>query len=313
MVLAWLAARGVQSIPHQCRQPIDAEYVDGAGPLGSLDLPLIASLGSDVRWEYQGSAQRLFRDKGPGYASNVCGEGCHVDGHASALGMYLNALVFYSTLFRATPVGAALPDGTQVVDGMRMPHVDPQEAKAMQRIAADVVLPHLSVWSPSSTEGAAAGRNPVETAPTSPSRPPSSAADAANSPATTERVEAGGAAEHMAPGPTSVLMVSAVGDLIFERRLQAQAENKGSYSESWRGVIKHLKAPHIMYGNLEGVISTLVAEDRGNGQYDYIDRGERAAVWGSASTTGPSSDVGTHLFFNYRPMLAVTRSCQLWF
>ena len=59
--------------------------------------------------------------------------------------MYLNALVFYAVLFGKSPVGAAWPNA-QVVDGMQMPVVDAGEAASMQRIAADVVLPHMHVW-----------------------------------------------------------------------------------------------------------------------------------------------------------------------
>lgn len=144
--LAWLAARGAPPIPDVCRASIDAEYSDGAGALSRLPLPLRASTPSDARWSDDVASRQLYRDKGPTYKSRFCGRGCHVDHHASAISMYLNALVFYATLFGKTPVGAAWPDGSQTVDGMRMPAVDADEARSMQRIAADVVLPHMHVW-----------------------------------------------------------------------------------------------------------------------------------------------------------------------
>lgn len=144
--LAWLTARGAPPIPEGCRASIDEEYPDGAGVLAHLPLPLRASTPSDARWSDDVAAQRLFRDKGPTYRSRFCGAGCHVDHHASAISTYLNALVFYATLFGETPAGAAWPDGRQVVDGMRLPAVDADEAGSMQRIAADVVLPHMHVW-----------------------------------------------------------------------------------------------------------------------------------------------------------------------
>lgn len=149
--LAWLAARGAPPLPAELRAAIDAEYADGAGPLARLPLPIPPSNASDARWSTPASAQALYRDKGPDYVSKYCSlanstRDCHVDHHPSATGMYLNALVFYATLFNASPVGAAWPDGTQVVDGMRMPAVGAAEARSLQRIARDVVLPHRRIW-----------------------------------------------------------------------------------------------------------------------------------------------------------------------
>ena len=87
---------------------------------------------------------------GEGYVSKYC-NGCHVDHHASVLGMYLNACILYATLFGRSPVGAATPAG-QVADGLELPGDDAirgdgvvgaltkTEARALQQIAADVVL-----------------------------------------------------------------------------------------------------------------------------------------------------------------------------
>ena len=143
--LAWLAARGAPAIPARCKAEIDDEYKDGAGRLRALDLPLKAKP-ADMKWNSSLLAQQLFRDRGPDYDSKYCSDSdCNVDHHASPLGMYLNALVVYAALFNATPLSAAIPNG-QLVDGMVLPTVQPGYALAMQRIVAEVVLPHLGVW-----------------------------------------------------------------------------------------------------------------------------------------------------------------------
>lgn len=146
--LAWQAARGSPEIPTACQAAIDAEYAT-AGILSKLDLPLRAADPLDARWKGPEEAKRLFRDKGSNYTSKYCGgdEGCHIDHHASIDSMYLNALVFFATLFRQSPVGAAVPDGKQSIDGMVLPAVsDLEEARAMQRIAHDIVLGNMDVW-----------------------------------------------------------------------------------------------------------------------------------------------------------------------
>ena len=102
---------------------------------------------SDARWASPEAALALYRDLGPDYVSPYCDDGCHVDHHPSILGMYLNALVFYATLFKRSPIGAAWPDGKIEVDGMVLPAISSAaDARAMQRIAHDVVLPHMDVW-----------------------------------------------------------------------------------------------------------------------------------------------------------------------
>lgn len=95
-------------------------------------------------------AQRLYRDMGPDPNGTrttwYCNDGCTIDcKHPSMAGMYLNALVFYATLFKDDPVGAAWPDGG-VVDGMALRAVDEDEAKVLQRLARDTVMPYLDVW-----------------------------------------------------------------------------------------------------------------------------------------------------------------------
>jgi len=141
--LAWEAARGSEPLPEVCRATIDSAY-GGPGRLAGLELPLRVQNQSYAR--FKGSeAHRLYRDKGPTYTSPFCDDACHHDHHASAQGMYLNALVFYATLFKSSPIGAAFPQG-QTVDGMVLPTIDAADAEALQHIAHDVVLPHLDVW-----------------------------------------------------------------------------------------------------------------------------------------------------------------------
>ena len=151
--LAQAAARGAPPIPADCKAAIDGEYDgeygDGDGPLGALlsELPLRAA-DADARWR-GARAQRLFNHLGSNYTSAFCDDGCHIDHHPSILAQYLNACVFYATLFGRSPVGAAYPDGDTVVDGMKLPAIlDAEDAEALQRIAARIVLPekHMRAW-----------------------------------------------------------------------------------------------------------------------------------------------------------------------
>lgn len=142
--LAWQIARGSEPIPADCKAAIDAEYPDG-GPLEHLPLPLQASNPSDSRWKGS-AAEKLFRDLGPNYTSPYCPGNCTNDHHPSILGMYLNSLVFYATIFNDTPIGAAIPDNKTVIDDMLLPAVDPEVAAVLQRIAHDTVMGHMDVW-----------------------------------------------------------------------------------------------------------------------------------------------------------------------
>lgn len=200
--LAWQAARGWPSIHPRCREAVDAGFERFPPPDVDPDrrrtppppLPPIPMTGRarpdearTARWAGgEAAAVPLYRDKGPGYASKYCssplldrpaeGSGrneavpCHVDHHASALGMYLTATTFFATLTGMSPVGAAVPAGelvrfaagrrsrgvTSIAGGfsreddkeVRMPTIDPVDAAAAQRVAEDVVAPYLSSWNP---------------------------------------------------------------------------------------------------------------------------------------------------------------------
>lgn len=152
--LAWQMARGSFVLPPACKEQVDLEY-DVEGPLSNMQLPLKASNVSNVLWKGD-RGLKLFRYMGPDYISPYC-QDCHVDHHPSATGVYLNALVFFSTLFKKSPIGAAIPTGTEVVDGLRLPAIDPIEGRALQHIAHDVVMPHLDVWWQSQRNGVTVG------------------------------------------------------------------------------------------------------------------------------------------------------------
>lgn len=146
--LAWQMARGADGdIPAECKKLVDKEY--GMKPPLNLSLPLAPSDPSLAMWSGEERGKELYRDKGPNYTSSkYCrpeAENCHVDHHASAEGMYLNALVFFATLFKQSPKGAAIPDG-QTVDGMVMPTVSKKVAEALQQIAHDTVMGHMDTW-----------------------------------------------------------------------------------------------------------------------------------------------------------------------
>jgi len=150
---AWLVARGSPEIPSSCKDEIDQEY-DFAPPLANLDMVLNASNARNVRWSTPEEAIKLYRYRGPDYKSKFCEDlpNCHVDHHPSEVGMYLNALVFYATLFKKSPIGAAWPDGKTSVDGMVLPKIDEADAVAMQHIAHDVVMGNMDMWWRSETK-----------------------------------------------------------------------------------------------------------------------------------------------------------------
>merc|ERR1719401_1861558 len=142
--LGWEAARGSREVPSDCKALVDGEY-SGPSVLDSIALPLRLINDSNARWTGE-AAHKLYRRRGPDYdASKYCSDGCRHDHHASPPGMYLNALIFFATLFRRSPIGAAWPQG-QVVDGIQLPSVTEEDARSLQEIAHDVVVPHLSAW-----------------------------------------------------------------------------------------------------------------------------------------------------------------------
>ena len=121
-------ARGVESIPAGCKTSIDAEYSTPSPFTANLSLPLrVDGLPSSLR-EFE-----LYRKLGGG----------GWDKHPNMAGQYLNALVFFATLFGESPVGAAGPLHT----GKAPPLPLPAEIKeALQRVAHSVVLDHAEAW-----------------------------------------------------------------------------------------------------------------------------------------------------------------------
>eukprot|EP00658_Telonema_sp_P-2_P078599 TRINITY_DN7398_c0_g1_i4.p1 TRINITY_DN7398_c0_g1~~TRINITY_DN7398_c0_g1_i4.p1 ORF type:complete len:511 (-),score=85.71 TRINITY_DN7398_c0_g1_i4:41-1573(-) len=151
--IAWQMARRITSIPQSCIDLIDAEYSSPASSqLPLMPLPLIQGHEDS----YPANLYQMYRWLGEGYNSSWCAD-CHNDHHASVIGMYLNACVFYATLFGESPVGAAAPAG-QIVDGHAVPGEDTvlgdgttgampkDQALLLQEIAAAVVLPNLEYW-----------------------------------------------------------------------------------------------------------------------------------------------------------------------
>jgi len=142
--LAWQAARGTPEIDASCKKEIDEEY-NMKLPL-NLTLPLPASNTKFARWSGEQLGSQMYRYMGPDYISKfTLSPDIHVDHHASELGMYLNALVFYATLFESSPIGAGVPAG-QVIDNMTLPTISPEDAIALQHIAHDTVMGNLDVW-----------------------------------------------------------------------------------------------------------------------------------------------------------------------
>jgi hypothetical protein len=149
--LANIAARGAQEIPADCKAAVDSEYSEPF-PFADLVLPLKANA-ANAKWTGK-NGHKMFRDLGHvklnrqgqnQYCNDGAQNGCTHDHHASAISMYLNALVFYTTLLKKSPIGADWPNG-QTVDGMLMPVVDAEDAKAMQHIVHEVILPYMSEW-----------------------------------------------------------------------------------------------------------------------------------------------------------------------
>ena len=65
------------------------------------------------------------------------------DKHPNMAGQYLNALVFYATLFGESPVGAAGPLDTGTAPALPL---DAAILRGLQRVAESVVLDHSKHW-----------------------------------------------------------------------------------------------------------------------------------------------------------------------
>eukprot|EP00466_Bigelowiella_natans_P005006 jgi/Bigna1/131946/aug1.16_g6654 len=125
--LAWQVVRGSTEIPGDCKEAIDAEY--GSQIKGNLTLPLRVPNASLP--EYM--LYRVYPDG-------------NVDKHPNIAGAYLNALVFYASLFGKSPVGAAKPLVTETDFG-DIPLTD-EQALTLQTAAEAVVLQYQSAWHP---------------------------------------------------------------------------------------------------------------------------------------------------------------------
>lgn len=95
--LAWQIVRAVPEIPAGCKALIDAQF---ASPLKTLTLPLPHKPEAEL----------------PGFLLYRLLGNNQIDKHPNVAGQYLNALTFYSALFRESPVGAAAPLNTEPGD-----------------------------------------------------------------------------------------------------------------------------------------------------------------------------------------------------
>ena len=128
--IAWQVVRAAKPTPPNCKASIDAEYT-GASPFSrdnNLSLPLrVDALPASL------ASMELYRKLSNG----------NWDKHPNIAGQYLNALVFYATLFGSSPVGAAQP----LQSGKAPPlPLQPAIIDALQRVAESVVLDHRSHW-----------------------------------------------------------------------------------------------------------------------------------------------------------------------
>jgi hypothetical protein len=76
--------------------------------------------------------------------------GANFDKHPNQAGQYLNALVFFTTLFGSSPVGAAGPLHTGKAPELPL---SPVLLEGLQKVAHSVVLDHAQAWRVTPTAG----------------------------------------------------------------------------------------------------------------------------------------------------------------
>jgi hypothetical protein len=121
--MAWEVARASKAIPTSCKKAIDDEYTFDF----NITLPL--QITGQTKPTKQIMLYRLLK------------HGSVIDKHPSPAGQYLNACIFYATIFHDSPVGAATITG-----------VTEDEALGLQQVAAGVVLQHWDLWSKPTTD-----------------------------------------------------------------------------------------------------------------------------------------------------------------
>jgi hypothetical protein len=133
---AWHVMRGAPETEGSCMEATNAAYnASGASnPLEEWDAMQKEAAKQALPKSWSDPGQKLYRSIDPKASAatqeKYC-DGCNppIDHHPSILGSYLNALVFYTTVFRKSPVGAAIPDG-----------VSKEDAEVAQKVAEAVVL-----------------------------------------------------------------------------------------------------------------------------------------------------------------------------
>mmetsp|Transcript_43565 Transcript_43565/g.83138 ORF Transcript_43565/g.83138 Transcript_43565/m.83138 type:complete len:756 (+) Transcript_43565:107-2374(+) len=129
----------------------------------------------------------------------------------------------------------------------------------------------------------------------------------------------------LAKVPSQTLSIGAVGDIFAEYQLQMQAIREGSYASAWLTLVPTLKAFDVMFGNLEGVASSVVSTPHGCTplqisnfetckELAWTDRDDARAPFAYTDnfTAGPytsgftlnGSLVSAMEIYNYNPMLA---------
>jgi hypothetical protein len=117
--LAWQVVRAVESIPASCKAAVDRQYPEPA----PLELPLYVANGTD-----------------PDLLLYIRNSETDFDKHQNTAGCYLNALVFYATIFGKSPLGAAAPDATWGNSwGLPEPDLTSTQLATLQRAAEGVV------------------------------------------------------------------------------------------------------------------------------------------------------------------------------
>lgn len=134
--LAWQVSRGVTTIPTDCKNSIDKEYTTPSpfNSAANLSLPLkVAGVPSEL------SQFELYRI----LSKHPKPHGGNFDKHPNMAGQYLNALVFFATLFGESPIGASGPLHTGKAPDLPLA---PEILSGLQKIAHSVVLDHAAAW-----------------------------------------------------------------------------------------------------------------------------------------------------------------------
>jgi len=144
---AWHIMQGAPPLDAECADVIDRDYPPNEPspfPHWAAEQAKTAAEVLPKDWNIPG--QHMYRAVGPDTKAAQTHEYCDtcdppIDHHPSIIGSYMNALVIYTTIFKESPVGAAIPSG-----------ITKEEAEVAQRVAAAVVLKNVTLWDKDATE-----------------------------------------------------------------------------------------------------------------------------------------------------------------